>query len=83
MNGLTNTQYTPGQILLADNMTAISTKINEIVDAINNLQTELQIIKNSLQSQQNSYLSTSGGTISGNLTVTGLTKSEYFEQTGA
>ena len=83
MNKLTNTSYIPGQVLLADDMTAIATKINEIVDAINTLQTEVQTIKTQLSSQESLYLSKKGGTISGNLAVTGNMKAKYYEQTGA
>ena len=48
INKLTNTTYIPGQILLADDMTQISTKINEIIDVINNLSGQLEDVQKQL-----------------------------------
>ena len=63
-------------------MTQISTKINEIIDVINNLSGQLGDIQKQLISYQNNYLQKTGGTIEGDLTITGNTASKYFEQTG-
>lgn len=82
INKLTNTTYIPGQILLADDMTQISTKINEIIDVINNLSGQLEDVQKQLISYQSNYLQKTGGTIEGDLTITGNTASKYFEQTG-